>query len=99
MRQARELIEFIAARLTSLAKESAVVSTPISIDGRYVVPICSIGMGYGGGGGAGDVKGGGSDAANQSKGGGLGGGGGAGVKPLAVLIIDGDDVRLESLFD
>ena len=98
MEQAKELIESITDRLTSLAKESAVVSTPISIDGRYVVPLCSIGLGYGGGGGGGDSKNA-DSGAERSKGDGLGGGGAAGVKPLAVLIVHGDDVRLESLFE
>ncbi len=97
--QAKKLVETITARLMKLAKESAVVSQPISVDGRYVVPLCRLGLGYGGGAGGGGQYASGSDDAAVSTGSGMGAGGGAGVKPLAVLIIDGDDVRLESLFE
>jgi uncharacterized spore protein YtfJ len=99
MQQAKELVATITARLTRLAKESAVVSRPISVDGRYVVPICSLGLGYGGGGGGGEQGSTGSNEAEVSTGSGMGGGGGAGVKPLAVLIVDGNDVRIESLYE
>ncbi len=44
--QTKKLVETITARLTKLAKESAVVSQPISVDGRYVVPLCRLGLGY-----------------------------------------------------
>ncbi len=97
--QTRKLVATITARLTKLAKESAVVSQPISVDGRYVVPLCRLGLGYGGGGGGGGQYAAGSDDAAVATGSGMGAGGGAGVKPLAVLIIDGDSVRLESLFE
>ena len=93
MQQAKQLVGSIMNRLTRLAKEGAVVSTPISVDGRYVVPLCRLGVGYGGGGGTGEEH----HDSHRSSGTGGGGGGGAGVKPLAVLIVDGDDVRLESL--
>jgi uncharacterized spore protein YtfJ len=95
----KKLLETITERLTKLAKESAVVSKPISVDGRFVVPLCRLGMGYGGGGGGGGHYTSGSDDSAVSTGDGMGAGGGAGVKPLAVLVIDGDDVRLESLFE
>jgi uncharacterized spore protein YtfJ len=98
MQVARELVQTITARLTGLAKENAVVSTPITVDGRYVVPICRIGLGYGGGGGGGEQIGE-SGSVDDSAGSGMGGGGGVGVKPVAVLVVDGDEVRMESLLD
>ena len=97
--QTKKLVETITAKLTKLARESAVVSRPISVDGRYVVPLCRLGLGYGGGGGGGGQYAAGSEDAAVSSGSGMGAGGGAGVKPLAVLVIDGDDVRMESLFE
>ncbi len=97
MEEAKKLVEIVTEKLTTLAKESAVLSQPIAVDGRYVVPICSLGMGYGGGGGGGNEL---TPSGEEGPGGsGMGGGGGAGVKPLAVLIVDGDQVRIESLQD
>ncbi len=95
MKQATQLVGSIMNRLTRLAKESAVISKPISVDGRYVVPVCRLALGYGGGGGEGEANG----SPDASSGSGGGGGGGAGVMPLAVLIVDGNDVRLESLYE
>ena len=97
--QAKKLVETITARLMKLAKESAVVSQPISVDNRYIVPLCRLGLGYGGGGGGGEQYRSGSNDAAVSSGSGMGAGGGAGVKPLAVLVVDGENVRMESLFE
>jgi uncharacterized spore protein YtfJ len=95
-----DLINGIMNRLCALAKENAVVAQPISVDNRYVVPLCEIGVGFGGGGGGGQSE----ESSSSSKksprhasGGGMGAGGGTSVRPLAVLVVDGDDVRLESL--
>lgn len=102
MENVREIVGGLMSRLVKLAREGAVVSQPIAVDDRYVVPLCELGIGYGGGGGGGGAE----ESRSRSKpgrssvfmtGDGLGGGGGAAVRPLAVLVIDGDDVRMESL--
>jgi len=95
MEYGQALVGKLMARLIALARDGAVVSQPIAIDDRYVVPLCELSLAYGGGGGGGETEA--SDTGDQAGGGGLGGGGGASVKPLAVLVIDGDDVRIESL--
>jgi uncharacterized spore protein YtfJ len=101
MEGSAKLVSSLMEKLTRLARDSAVVAQPIAVDDRYVVPLCEIGLGYGGGGGGGGEsetsKAGSKDAPARANGGGMGGGGGASVRPLAVLVIDGDDVRLESL--
>jgi uncharacterized spore protein YtfJ len=100
MEGSAKLVSSLMEKLTRLARDSAVVAQPIAVDGRYVVPLCEIGLGYGGGGGGGETetrKAGSKDAPVRANGSGMGGGGGASVRPLAVLVIDGDDVRLESL--
>ncbi len=86
-------MEKLADRLVRLAKDSAVMAQPISLGDRHVVPICDIGIGFGGGGGEG------KDPNTKSEGGGLGSGGGVAVIPVAVLVVDGKNVRLESLCD
>ncbi len=87
-----ELLNAFTERFTSLAKRNAVVAKPISIGDRHVLPLCELGLGMGAGMGQGQ-----STEGDQGKGSGGGGGGGAKVTPVAVLVIDGNTVRLEKL--
>ena len=79
-------------RLLKNAAVSAktVVGEPLTVDGNTIVPLLSIGFGFGAGGGSGKGK---KDGHEEGRGGGTGGGGG--VKPVAVIIIDKDGVRVE----
>jgi uncharacterized spore protein YtfJ len=67
-----------------------IVGEPMTLDGRTLVPLISIGFGFGAGGGLGKGEG-------QRKGEGEGGGtgGGAWIRPIAVVISDKDGVRVE----
>jgi uncharacterized spore protein YtfJ len=69
----------------SLSAKNA-VGDPVSVDGKTVIPLMSVGMGFGAG----------SSAGKADKPGG-GGGGALGMKPVAVIIIDQDGVRVERL--
>ena len=65
-----------------------VVGDPITLDGKTLIPLISIGFGFGVGAGEGtDPK------KGAGRGGGTGGGGG--VKPVAVIVVDQDGVRIE----
>ena len=66
------------------------VGDPITVEGHTLIPIVSIGFGFGVGAGEGT---------DPKKGAGSGGGtgGGGGVKPVAVIIVSRDGVRVESL--
>ena len=66
-----------------------VVGEPITVDGNTLIPLVSVGFGFGVGGGEGT---------DPKKGAGIGGGTGAGggVKPVAVVVINKDGVRVES---
>lgn len=67
-----------------------VVGEPITIDGNTLIPLVSVGFGFGVGGGEGtDAK----------KGAGTGGGTGAGggVKPVALIVVNKDGVRVETV--
>ncbi len=68
-----------------------VVGDPITVEGNTLIPLVSVGFGFGVGGGEG----------NDPKKGGAGAGGatgaGGGVKPVAVVIVDKDGVRVESV--
>jgi uncharacterized spore protein YtfJ len=63
-----------------------VVGDPITVEGKTIVPLVSVGMGFGAGSGSGKD--------NNPSG---GGGGGLGMKPVAVVIIDQQGVRIERL--
>ena len=67
-----------------------VVGEPITLEGNTLIPLVSLGFGIGAGGGTGTMKGG---ETGEGKGAGTGGGGG--VKPVALIIINKDGVRLE----
>ncbi len=102
MKQFNNMLEKMVENLEQLTKENAVVAKPISVGDRHVVPLCKLRMGYGGGIGGGEQEGcesGKGDQHGEGKGGGegSGAGGGARVTPVAVIVVDGDKVRLESL--
>jgi uncharacterized spore protein YtfJ len=67
-----------------------VVGEPITIEGTTLIPLVSVGFGFGVGVGEGT---------DPKKGPGTGGGTGAGggVKPVALVIIDKNGVRVESV--
>ncbi|MDD2755000.1 MAG: spore germination protein GerW family protein [Methanothrix sp.] len=69
----------------SLSAKNA-VGDPVTVEGKTVIPLMSVGMGFGAGSGAGKA-----DGPNG------GGGGALGMKPVAVIIIDQDGVRVERL--
>jgi uncharacterized spore protein YtfJ len=74
-----------------LINTKTVVGDPITVDGRTLIPLVSVGFGFGVGGGEGnDPKKGGAGTGGAT-------GGGGGVKPVAVVIIDKDGVRIESV--
>jgi len=67
-----------------------VVGEPITVDGNTLIPLVSVGFGFGVGG---------SEGTDPKKGAGSGGGTGAGggVKPVALVVINKDGVRVETL--
>ena len=76
--------------IEQMLNSKTVVGDPITVDGKTLIPMVSLGFGFGAMGGTGK---------DSSKGEGSGGGTGAGggVKPVAVIVVDQDGVRLESI--
>ena len=96
MKHIQDLLSSISGHLGKLAEGNAIVAKTLSVGKRHVIPLCELSMGFGGGGGVGE----GSDESGKSGGGsGTGGGAGGGAKanPVAVVVIDGGKVRVESL--
>ena len=74
--------------LERMLKTKTVVGDPITVDGNTLIPLVSVGFGFGVGAGEGN---------DPKKGAGHGGGagGGGGIKPVAVIVVTKDGVRVE----
>ena len=95
MNDTKDVISMIRNRLKKLAQSNAVVSRPISMGDRHVLPLCELGMGFGGGGGTGEDTG--DKTQNRGQGTGGGSAGSAKATPIAVVVVDGNRVRIETL--
>lgn len=92
MEHVRSLIELLKVRLKKVAGGNAVVAKPVSVGDRHVVPLCELGITFGGGGGEGRTK-----RGPAGSGAGALVGGGAKATPVAVVVIEGDQVRIEKV--
>jgi uncharacterized spore protein YtfJ len=85
------LVKTTLGEIEKVLGTKTVVGDPISVGETTIIPLLSIGFGFGGvGGGTGESKRGPE---------GLGGGGaaGAGIKPIAIIVIDKNGARIESI--
>lgn len=89
MENVDKLVQASMAEIERLLSTKKVVGEPITIDGNTIIPLVSIGFGFGAGSamGRGEKEG-------KGQGGGGGTGGGGGVKPIAIVIIDQQGIRL-----
>lgn len=94
MEDVERLLKTAMGEVERMLNTKTVVGEPISIEGNTLIPLVSLGFGIGagGGGGSGTMKGG---ESGEGKGAGTGGGGG--VKPVAMIIINKNGVRVESI--
>jgi uncharacterized spore protein YtfJ len=94
MEDVERLLKSAMGEVERMLSTKTVVGDPITIEGNTLIPLVSLGFGIGagGGGGTGTMKGG---ESGEGKGAGTGGGGG--VKPVAMIIINKDGVRVESI--
>ena len=89
MEEVEKLLKNSVEEMERLLSAKSVVGEPLIVDGNTVVPLLSIGFGFGAGGGSKGKR----DGHDGESGGGTGGGGG--VKPVAAIIINKDGVRVE----
>ena len=90
MEDIQNLFGKIIGELEQMLKSKTVVGDPITLDGTTIIPLVSVGFGFGVGAGEGNDP-------KKGAGSGVGTGGGGGVKPVAVIIVSKDGVRVESL--
>jgi uncharacterized spore protein YtfJ len=94
MEQIKKLLAALSERLAGLARRNAVIAKPLSVGERHVVPLCELTLGFGGGGGTGEALSGEAGPPHKGTGGGVGGA--ARAVPVAVVVVDGGKVRLET---
>jgi len=90
MKNVENLFNTTITEIERMLNTKTVVGEPITVEGNTMIPLISIGFGFGAGGGEG---------ADPKHGAGTGGGtgGGGGVKPVALIIINKDGVRVEPI--
>ena len=85
-----KLFDKAVGEIERMLNTKTVVGEPITVEGYTLIPLVNVGFGFGVGGGQGT---------DPQKGSGTGGGtgGGGGVKPVALIIINKDSVRVEPI--
>ncbi|MBE0479920.1 MAG: sporulation protein YtfJ [Dehalococcoidia bacterium] len=84
-----ELIKSALGEIERVLSTKTVVGEPMPVDGNTIIPLISIGFGFGAG----------SSGTKKEKGeeGGSGAGGGGGIRPVAIIIVNKDGVRIEGV--
>jgi uncharacterized spore protein YtfJ len=92
MAEIEQIIKATVGEIERFLNSKRVVGDPI-VAGEYtIIPLVSVGFGFGAGSGTGKGK-----EVEKREGTGDGTGGGGGVKPVAVIVITKDGVRVEPL--
>jgi uncharacterized spore protein YtfJ len=84
------LFDKTVGEIERMLNTKTVVGEPIKIENTTLIPLISVGFGFGVGGGEGTEP-----QKGSGQGGGTGGGGG--VKPVALVIVDDNEVRVEPI--
>jgi uncharacterized spore protein YtfJ len=92
MEHVSDLLKTALGEIERVLSTKTVVGEPITVEGNTLIPLISIGFGFGAGGGSGKVQ---KAPAGEGLGGGTGGGGG--IKPVALIIINKEGVRVEPI--
>jgi len=90
MENIENLFDKNVGEIERLLNTKTVVGEPIKVEGNTLIPLINVGFGFGVGGGEGT---------EPKKGSGHGGGtgGGGGVKPVALIVINDDGVRVDPI--
>lgn len=90
MQDIEKLFDKAVGEIERMLNTKTVVGEPITIEDNTLIPLINVGFGFGVGGGEGS---------EPQKGSGHGGGtgGGGGVKPVALIVVNEDGVRVEPI--
>ena len=91
MEEVENLIKVCLGEIERMLTTKTVVGEPMTVEGNTIIPLVSIGFGFGGGGGTG------KGPKETGEGTGTGTGGAGSVKPVAVIVVNKEGVRIESV--
>jgi len=92
MEQVESLVKTTLGEIEKVLSTRTVVGEPMTIEGVTLIPLISAGFGFGAGGGAGK-----GEAKQKGEGSGGGTGGGAWVRPVAVVVVTKEGVKIEPI--
>ena len=92
MEQVETLVKTTLGEIEKVISTKTVVGEPLVIEGVTLVPLIKAGFGFGAGAGAGK-----GEASQKGEGSGGGTGGGAYVRPVAMVIISKEGVKIEPI--
>jgi uncharacterized spore protein YtfJ len=92
MDHVESLLKATLVEVERLLSTRTVVGEPVTVDGQTIIPLIAVGFGFGAGGGSGREQ-----KTTSVEGFGAGSGAGGGVKPVAIIIVNKDGVRLENV--
>ncbi len=90
MADVEQIAKTTLEEIERLLNTKTVVGEPISVEGATLIPLVSFGFAFGACGGSGK-------APDKGEGGGSGTGGGGGIKPVAIVVITKDEVKVEPI--
>jgi uncharacterized spore protein YtfJ len=90
MADVEQLVKTTLGEIERILSTKAVVGEPMTIEGNTIIPLVSLGFGFGGGGGSGGGK-------EKGEGSGAGTGGGGGVRPLGIIVVNAEGVKIEPI--
>jgi len=88
--EVEDLFDKAVGEIERMLNTKTVVGEPIKVEGNTLIPLVNVGFGFGVGGGQGTEP-----QKGSGQGGGTGGGGG--VKPVALVVINEDGVRVDPI--
>lgn len=86
------MVKTTLGQIEKVLGSKTVIGDPIKVGDTTIIPLLSVGFGFGGVGGSGA-----GDSKRGAEGTGGGGAAGGGIKPVAIIIIDKDGARIESI--
>lgn len=91
MEEVQNLVKVSLGEIERILSTKSVVGEPMTVEDNTIIPLVSIGFAFGAGGGSGKGR------KEQGEGVGGGTGGGGGIKPVAVIVVNKEGVRIEPM--
>jgi uncharacterized spore protein YtfJ len=91
MEEVQNLVKVSLGEIERILSTKSVVGEPMTVEDNTIIPLVSIGFAFGAGGGSGKGR------KEQGEGTGGGTGGGGGIKPVAVIVVNKEGVRIEPM--